>query len=85
MAYDDKHDRLIRQPEMLEMVGLGSRQCRNLEAQGLFPKRVLIAEGGRAVAWSFAEMQEYVRGRIALRAKPQPRMLPPSGRTTKRS
>ena len=79
MAYDDGYDRLIRQDEMLEMVGLGIRQCRNLEAQGLFPKRILIAEGGRAVAWSFAEMQQYVRDRIALRAKPKARMLPPRG------
>ncbi len=77
MDYNDETDRLIRDPEVGEMVPLGSRQRRNLEAQGLFPKRMLIAEGGRAVAWSYNEVQAYVRERLALRAKPNVRMLPP--------
>ena len=80
MAYDDEYDRLIRDPEKCDMIGLGSRQCRNLERQDPnFPKRVLIAEGGRAVAWSYREMQQYVRDRIALRAKPKAHLLPPRG------
>ncbi len=79
MNHNDEVDRLIRDPEVEEMVGLGGRQRRNLEAQGLFTKRVLIAEGGRAVAWSYVEVQNYVRARLALRAKPNARMLPPRG------
>ena len=69
-------DRLIRRPELVDTIGLTERQIRNLENRGLFPPRVLIAPDGRAVGWSFNQIQAWVAARLAAREKPKkPGML----------
>lgn len=56
-------DRIIRRPELEAMTSLTERQIRTLEDEGKFPKRFLIAEGGRAVGWSFIEVQDWLAKR----------------------
>ncbi len=70
------NDRIVRRPELQDTVGLTERQCRNLENENKFPKRFLIAESGRAVGWSYNEVQAWVAKRLELRERPQqPGML----------
>ena len=56
-------DRIIRKPELEAMTGLTERQIRTLEDEGDFPKRFVIAPGGRAVGWSNIEVQDWLAER----------------------
>jgi predicted DNA-binding transcriptional regulator AlpA len=47
-----ERDRWVREPELLERLGVCSVTLRNWERKGLWPPRVKI--GPRAVAWSLA-------------------------------
>ena len=58
-------DRILRKADVEFKTGLGERQIRNLEQDGLFPKRFLIMPGGRAVGWSCNEVDEWLSERIA--------------------
>jgi predicted DNA-binding transcriptional regulator AlpA len=49
---------------------LTERQLRNLEADGLFPKRFLIAPNGRAVGWSANEVAAWLAERVERREQP---------------
>lgn len=60
-------DRIVRRPELQDTVGLTERQIRNLENEGRFPRRFLIADSGRAVGWSHREVQAWVHERISRR------------------
>lgn len=60
--------RSIRTPETEAKVGLCERQLRDLEAQGLFPKRFRLNPNGRAVAWLESEVDEWIAARAATRA-----------------
>ena len=64
-------DNILRRPEIEKKTGLSERQIRNLEDAGKFPKRFLIAEGGRAIGWSENEVDEYIRERIERREQCQ--------------
>ena len=64
-------DKILRRSDIMRKISLSERQIRNLEADGKFPKRFLIAEGGRAVGWSENEVDEYIRERIELREQCQ--------------
>ncbi len=64
-------DKILRRSDVMRKISLSERQIRNLEADGKFPKRFLIAEGGRAVGWSENEVDEYIRERIELREQCQ--------------
>jgi len=60
--------RLIRKPEVEAKVGMCERAIRDLERQGLFPKRILInPNNGRAVAWDEDEVDGYIEARKAAR------------------
>jgi predicted DNA-binding transcriptional regulator AlpA len=66
-------DRILRRHEVFAphgCTGITERQGRNLEDEGKFPKRFLIAEGGRAVGWSMLEIQEWLRRRKEAREAP---------------
>ncbi len=60
-------DNILRRLDIEQKTGLSERQIRNLEAEGIFPRRFLIAQGGRAIGWSEAEVHEWIRERIQLR------------------
>lgn len=49
------------------MVGLTERQIRTLENEAKFPRRFTITPGGRAVGWSFLEVQQWLQERIQAR------------------
>ena len=59
--------RLIRLPEVRRTVALSRSEIYRLIALKRFPPPVPLT-GGRAVAWDFDEIQEWVRGRIAARS-----------------
>jgi prophage regulatory protein len=59
--------RILRRPEVERTAGVCSRQLDQLEARGEFPRRVQI--GGRLVGWVDAEVQAWIRARMALRTE----------------
>ena len=54
--------RILRLPEVCQVVGLGRSMVYQLEAEGRFPRRVRI--GIRAVGWVDQEVQDWVAGRL---------------------
>ncbi len=64
-------DNILRRLDIEQKTGLSERQIRNLEGEGKFPKRFLIAQGGRAIGWSEAEVHDWIRERIQLREQCQ--------------
>ena len=63
-------DRLLRWPEVRNIVDISRYSARALELQGLFPKRVSLG-GPRAVAWSERELLAWVQARLAARSDPR--------------
>lgn len=61
--------RVLRPNETAKKVGLCERQLRDLEAEGLFPKRFSLNPGGkgRAVGHLEAEVDEWIAERAAER------------------
>ena len=62
-------DHVLRDAEVEAATGLGGTRRAELEAAGLFPKRVPI--GARAVAWSGREVLAWQKQRLALRDDPE--------------
>ncbi len=62
-------DRILRRRETEHKSGLCERQLRNLENEGKFPRRFLIAESGRAIGWSEAEVDAWLAERIERRER----------------
>jgi prophage regulatory protein len=56
---------LLRKPEVERRVGLKRSRIDELEREGKFPRRIPISN--RAVAWSSAEIDEFIEARIAAR------------------
>jgi prophage regulatory protein len=66
MSKNTSQPRLIRFPEVKSRTGIDSRQhARKLAERGEFPAPVTF--GKRAIAWVDAEIDEWVRQRIAER------------------
>ena len=63
-------DFVLRKAGLEATTGLTERQIRNLEQDGLFPKRFLIAPGGQAVGWSGNKVDAWLSDRIARRERP---------------
>lgn len=61
--------RILRPAQTAERVGLCDRQLREMEAQGLFPKRFQINPGAnnRAVGHLESEVNEWIAARAASR------------------
>jgi prophage regulatory protein len=58
-------ERLLRLPEVMQMVGLKRSRLLELAAAGLFPKQVKLSE--RASAWPASEVAAWIAQRIAER------------------
>ena len=58
--------RILRIPETVAKVGLCDRELRDLEADGLFPKRFTISPTGkgRAVGHLESEVDEWITNRV---------------------
>lgn len=54
-------EQLLRMPEVRRAVGLSRSTIYDLEARGLFPRRVALSE--RAVAWKASEVQAFIKAR----------------------
>ena len=59
--------RLIRIKEIVKLTGLSRAYAYELAAAGLFPKSVPLVPGGKARAWVYAEVQEWLNQRIVER------------------
>lgn len=55
--------RILRLPQVMDVVGLRRAAIYKLQAEGRFPRRVKIT-GGRAVGWIEAEIQDWLKQRI---------------------
>jgi predicted DNA-binding transcriptional regulator AlpA len=55
----DEEDRIIRQPELLSLVGFSKSHLVRLEKSGQFPERIKL--GDRRVGWSFNEVQRWIK------------------------
>ena len=53
--------RILRRPEVEKICGLCHSRIQQLEAQGLFPRRVRISD--RAVGWRSDEIDEWLASR----------------------
>ena len=62
--------RLIREPELLRVVGFSGPTIRRWEAQGLFPKRFKVNPHGGlygGVAWDLGEVERWISERVDAR------------------
>jgi prophage regulatory protein len=57
-----------RKNQTAKRVGLSVRQLERLEAEGRFPRRVKLS--GNSSGWVESEVTEWIKARIAARAKP---------------
>lgn len=57
--------RLLRLPQVMEVVGLSRSTIYQLQEEGRFPKRIKLAT--RAVGWVEAEIQAWIAERISQR------------------
>jgi prophage regulatory protein len=55
--------RLLKLPAVLEICGISKSSLYRLEAEFKFPRRVVLCEGGRSVAWREDEILEWVASR----------------------
>ena len=59
-------NRILRPNEVQPYCGVRATQRAELEAEGEFPKRVILRDGGRAIGWyedEVADWQEYRRAK----------------------
>ena len=61
----EKQERIIRKPELLEIVPLSHVTIWRMEKGGKFPKRVQI--GGNAVGWLASEVNQWIKQKAAER------------------
>lgn len=63
--------RILRPAETVAKVGICDRQLRELEEEGLFPRRFKISPKGRAVAHLESEVDDWIASRAATRVSAQ--------------
>lgn len=61
----EKRQRILRKPELLNMVGLSDPTIWRLERDGKFPKRVRL--GGNSCGWLESEVLQWVQSRMEAR------------------
>jgi prophage regulatory protein len=64
-------DRMVRLPEVLQLVQISRSTLRRLVAEGSFPRPVQL--GARSVAWRLRELENYLARRPAVGSAPAPR------------
>ena len=62
--------RFIRLPEVREMTGVRNSTIYRLMAEGKFPKNIALVPGGRATAWLYSEIVEWMQQRVTSRDAP---------------
>ena len=61
------HARLIRMKHVQAMTSLSRSYIYGLASTGKFPKSISLVPGGTSRAWVFAEVQDWLDQRIAVR------------------
>jgi prophage regulatory protein len=61
--------RIIRSNRITEYVGLSRRQCDRLEAEGKFPKKLMLGE--HSSGWLESEIHAWIEARAAERDAPK--------------
>jgi len=59
------HQRIIRKPELLNMIGLSAPTIWRMEKAGTFPKRLRL--GGNSCGWLSTEIDAWIEERAAER------------------
>ena len=59
-------DRILREPEVLDAIGISRSQLWNLLKDGKFPARVRLA--GRSMGWKQSDVQAWIESRETVRA-----------------
>lgn len=54
---------ILKLPAVQLMTGLSRTSVYRLEAEGKFPRRVRIADGGHAVGWYLHEIEDFISSR----------------------
>ena len=60
--------KILRQPDVLDKVGVKASTLKNLVKKGLFPAPLKLGEG-RAIGWADDEVEDWIDKRIAKRDK----------------
>lgn len=60
-------DRILRPNQVAEIVGLGERRLRQLEAEGKFPRRFKIHAGSNASGYLESEIEAWIQASAAAR------------------
>lgn len=61
----DQRQRIIRKPELLQMIGLSDPTVWRMEKKGNFPKRLRL--GGNSCGWLESEINGWLADRAAAR------------------
>ncbi len=56
-------DRVIRWPELSQIVCLSRSHVHNLIARGLFPRQIKLTPSGRASGWLSSDIEKYLEER----------------------
>jgi prophage regulatory protein len=67
MTLPNALNRIYRQRDLSQFVGLRRTQLSELIKAGKFPKPISLSDGGRAVAWLESDLIAWQNSRIALR------------------
>lgn len=59
------HERVIRKPELMAMIGLSDATIWRLERAGKFPGRIQL--GGNSVAWLESEVLDWLKSKADAR------------------
>jgi len=60
-------DRIIKQDELSDRMGVTRQTLYNWEKNGQMPKRFKLAKDGRAVGWLESEIEDWISERVAAR------------------
>ena len=64
---NNTENRIIRKPELLNMLGLSDPTVYRMEKAGSFPKRLQL--GGNSVGWLASEIEGWFAARAAARSE----------------
>lgn len=53
---------ILREKEVIKLVGLSRTSIWRKERLGTFPRRVRLGAGGRAIGWRRSDLEEWLKG-----------------------
>ena len=55
-------EKIIREPELLKLVGLSRTSVWRREKAGAFPRRLKLGSGARAIGWLRSDVEAWMEG-----------------------